>query len=271
MPYGKKKSNYQRMAKKAVVKSKANGLKVKKSVINPALKRVVRKMINNTEEKKFYTQSIAYKSPILGTGFNTTGNFGYNTASNIIPVITQGTGQQQRIGCKIRPTSLLVRGHILALPTTAAGGTNPYTNIPFYVRIVVWRQRQSMTTATNPAILDDGITSGGNDFEGSLDDLMVPFNKDRFNIAKVITLKLQPAANSGTAAAENLSKYPMSAFFKFRVPIPKVFVYNDTALDPSNCRWFMSAGIVNFDGTLAINTVSRANITAQSVLSYTDA
>lgn len=261
------RKNYAKMAKKAV-KGK-NGLNVSKPVVNPQLKNIVNKMIKKTEEKKFMTASIAYKSSILGTGFNTTGNFGYTTASNIIPVIQQGVGEQQRVGCKIRPQSLLIRGHVLALPTSA--GSNPYNNIPFYVRIVIWRQKQSMSTVSNTSFLDDGITSGGNDFDGSLDDLMVPYNKDRFEVCKSITLKLQPSTTTGTYSSENLSKFPISEFFKFYVPLPKTLVYNDTATDPSNCRWYMSAGVVNFDGQLAINTVVRAQITAQSVLVYTDA
>lgn len=265
-----KKKNYSRMAKKALAskKSSSNGIKTSQPVINPSLKAVVKRMINNTEEKKFMTASIAYKSNILGTGFNTTSNFGYTTSSSIIPVIQQGIGEQQRVGCKIRPVSFLCRGHVLALPT---GTSNPYTNIPFYVRVVIWRQKQSMTTLSNTGFLDDGITGGGNDFDGSLDDLMVPYNKDRFQIAVARTFKLQPSANTGTQPAENLSKYPMSALFKFRIPLPKTLVYNDTASDPSNARWYMSAGIVNFDGQLAINSIIRANITAQTVLTYTDA
>lgn len=262
------KKNYSKMAKKAVSKSK--GLTAKKTVINPVLKSYVNKIVKKQEEVKFFTAPIATKNSILGTGFNTTGNFGFNSASSIIPIIQQGVGQQQRIGNRIATKGYMtVRGHVLAMPTSAS--SNPYSNCPFYVRIVVWRQKQSFTTISNTQILDNGISAGGNDFDGSLDDLMTPYNKDRFQIGAVRTFMLQPNSTVGTYSSENLSKYPVSKFLRMYVKIPKVLTYNDNALDASNARWYVSAGIVNCDGTLAINTIVRAQITLDCTMRYTDA
>lgn len=266
----KPRKNYSKMAKKAVAKTKSNAVTVsQKSTINPLIKKYVKQAIAKEDENKFFTSDIAIKQAILGTGFNTTGAFGWNSLNNIIPVIQQGVGQQQRVGNKIRPTSFVVRGHVLALPVNST--TNNFPNMPFYVRICVWRQKQSMTTISNTQILDNGVSAGGNDFDGTLDDLLVPYNKDRFEIGVSRQFVLQPNASAGTASSENLSKYPVSKMFKFKVPIPKTFMYNDAALDPSNCRWYMSAGIVNHDGTLSVTTNSRAQITAVGVLHYTDA
>lgn len=271
--YGKKspRRSTRRVGRKSAARpTKSNGLRVQKAVINPALRKYVNKIVKSNEETKFFTTSIAYKQSILGSGFNTTGNFGYNTGSNILPVIQQGTGQQQRIGNRISTSGyFMVRGHVLALPTAAL--TNPYNNVPFYVKIVVWRQKPSMTTVSNTEIMDDGLTAGGVNFDGTLDDLMVPFNKDKFLIGATRTFMLQPNASTGTYSNENISKYPVSKFFKLRVPIPKTLSYNDVSADPTNCRWYLSAGIVNCDGALAINTIARAQITSEAVFRYKDA
>lgn len=263
-----RRKNYKKSAVGKV--SKSNGLKAKKTVINPLLKSYVKQIVRRNEETKFFTGSVAYKQSILGSGFNTTSNFGFNSSFSIVPTIQQGVGQQQRIGNRITtPGYITLRGHVIALPTSTT--SNPYNNIPFYVKIVVWRQRQSLTTVSNTAILDNGISAGGNDFDGTLDDMMVPFNYDRFEIAATRTFVLQPNATIGTYSAENLSKYPMHKFLKMRVKVPKTLMYNDNSNDPTNSRWYVSAGIANFNGDLAINTIARAQITLDCTMKYTDA
>lgn len=270
MPYGKKR-NYARMAKKAVRKPKANGIKASKPVINPLLKRYVKSVVARGEETKYTTASIAYKSNIVGAGFNTTGPIGYNTITNIIPTVYQGSTNYQRNGNRISPVgNLLVRGHVLALPVSTT--TNPFPNTPFYVRIVVWRARASMSTIFNSDILDDNIAPGGTSFDGTLDDMLLPYNKDKYIIASSKTIMLQPNATStGTYASENLSKFPVSKMFKMYIPLPKVLVYNDTSSDPSNCRWYLSAGVCNVDGTLPISSQWRASITAEALIKFKDA
>lgn len=271
MPAGRKK-NYQKMAKKSLSKQKlsSNGIKVSAPVVNPALKQYVNKIVKSNEETKILTNSIAYKSNITGIGFNTTGPTGFTSAFNILPVVAQGATQYNRIGNKISPVgNLLIRGHILALPTSST--SNPCPNLPFYVRVVVWRQKASMTTLTNSDILDDNVTAGGVPFDGTLDDLMIPFNKDKFVIGGVKTVKLQPNASVSTYSVENLSRYPVAQMFKMYVKLPKTITYNDTSADPSNCRWYFSAGVVNFDGSILTSSSIRANITAETVMKFKDA
>lgn len=262
-----RRKNYSKMAKKAVKKS--NGVTSKKRVVNPVLKSYVKKIVNGTEEVKFFTQPIATKTTLNGTGFNTTGNFGFNSGV-IIPQLSQGPGQTQRVGNQVSTRGrLLVKGHVLALPTSAT--SNPFPNMPFYVRIVVWRHKLNYSQTTNADILDNGLTAGGNPFDGTLDDLNVPFNKDKFDIGAVRVFSLQPISTVATYSSENLSKYPCSKFFKMYVKIPAKLKYNDATLEPQNCRWYLSAGIVNHDGSLAVNNIYRANITADSTMRWTDA
>lgn len=265
-PIIRKKRNYKRRPQKAL---KSNGIKALKPVINPALKKYVRSIVNKTEEIKMTTSNIAYRASVYGSGFNTTASTGYNTASSIIPVLYQGSGQSQRVGNKVRPLSFYIRGNLVALPVNAT--TNTSQNMPFYVRIVVWKQTANSTGLSNIQFLEDGITSGGVDFNGYLDDLMIPFNKDRYTIGAVRTIKLQPNSSSFTTNPENLSKFAVSKLFRMKVKLPKSLNYNDTALDPTNARWYLSAGIVNMDGSTLAATQIRCQITAHAVLKYRDA
>lgn len=272
--YGKK--NYAKMAAKAVKKvmskpSSGVAIKSKKLVINPVLKSYVGKVVRRNIETKFHTNGIASSAPILGSGFNTTLNYGYTSVSSIIPAIQQGVGQQQRNGNRIFPVGrMIVKGYVLASPVNTT--SNAYINTPFTVRIVVWRQKQNYTAVSNTAILDSGVTGAGNDFDGTLYNLMEPFNKDKFDIAAVRTFQLQPNSSAvGISPTENLSRYPVNRFFKMTVPLPRMLLYNDTGLDPQNCRWYLSAGIVQSNGTVIANTNTRATITADSIIYYTDA
>lgn len=263
------KRKYAKKMKKSKV-SKSNGIRAKKLVINPVLKSYVKRMVKGNTEIKFHTAALASSNNILGSGFNTTSNYGYTCPSSIIPSIQQGVGQQQRVGNKIRPVGkLLIKGYVLATPVTTTN--NAYINTPFTVRVVVWRQKQNYTAISNTAILDSGVTGSGNDFDGTLYDLMTPFNKDKFDIGAVRTFQLQPNYSVGVTPQENLSKYPVNKFFKMYVKLPKTLLYNDTGLDPQNARWYISVGIVQSTGAVIANTNVRATVTADSILYYSDA
>lgn len=272
MPYGKKR-NYKRMAKKSVAKSKANGIKTTKRIVNPALKQMVKRMISGTEEKKLANFDVAYRAPITGSGFNNNlgaGSFGYTTTVTIVPPVAIGTANANRIGNKIVPKSCYIRGVIRALPISAVGGNNAWPNEPFYVRVVIFKTKLNMDLNLNDTILDNG--AGSEPFDGTLETLLLPYNKDKYVIGATRQFKLQaPPGTAGTLVNNNIGSLPVSKLFKIRLPMPKVLTYVDTNPDPSNCRWYMAVGTVNVSGNIAANSDIRANITAESIMTYTDA
>lgn len=272
MPYGKKR-NYKRGGKKTTIKLKENGIKVLKPAINPALKKLVKKMISGTEEVKLANFDVAYRAPIFGTGFNNnlgSGNYGYTSALTIVPPVAIGTTNGQRIGNKIVPKSCYIRGVVRALPITSTGGTNAWPNEPFYIRIVVYKTKLNMDTNINDTILDNG--AGSEPFDGTLETLLLPYNKNKYIIGATRQYKLQaPPGTSGTLTNNNIGSLPVAKLFKIKLPIPKHLSYVDTNPDPSNCRWYLAAGIVNVSGNLASNLDVRANLTVESMLYYTDA
>lgn len=274
MPYVK--SPYKRkMASrvKSTRKPRSNGVKVSKPAINPQLKSYVKRMVKSTEEKKFANLEVAYRAHILGTGFDNAAvptAYGYTTNFNIIPPLTAGTGVANRIGNKVNPTSCFIRGYLRASPITAVGGTNSWPNEPFYVRVVLYRMKSSMTTNVNSDILDNG--NGTEGFDGTLDGMLLPYSKEKFLIAYSRTFKLQaPAGTVGTNVNNDIGGLPVAKFFKIKVPLPKTLSYVDVQTDPSNARWYLAAGVVNTSGNIAAATDIRCTITAESVMYFTDA
>lgn len=266
------KKNYAKMAKKAV-KSKSNGLKVMKPTINPVLKSYVKRIVNGTEEKKLANFDVAYRQPITGTGFNNNlgaGNYGYTTTVTIVPPVSIGTSNGNRVGNQITPKSCYIRGVVRALPISAVAGTNAWPNEPFYVRIVIYKTKLNMDLNLNDTILDNG--AGSEPFDGTLETLLLPYNKDKYVIGATRQFKLQaPPGTSGTLTNQNIGSLPVAKLFKINLPMPKKLTYVDTNPDPSNCRWYMAAGVVNSSGNIAANTDIRANITVESMMHYTDA
>lgn len=266
--FGKKAS---KMPKK--IKKGTNGLKVNKPVINPVLKQYVKRAVRGTEEKKIANMEVAYRSAINGSGFDNAaagGAYGFNASTTVVPLISQGVGPGDRIGNRIRPTSCYIRGYLRALPVTINTGSNYWPNEPFYVRVVLYRPKVNMSQNINSDILDNGNGSEG--FNGELDAMLLPYNKDKFLIGYSRTFKLQAPVSSVTNAPNNdIGGLPVCKFFNIRVPMPKQLIYVDTSTAPSNCRWYLSAGIVNTSGNIAANTDIRCNVTAEAVMHYTDA
>lgn len=271
----KGKKNYSKMAKKAVSKmvpAPANGIKTLKPVMNPDLKKYVERIVKTTEEVKISNQEIAYRTPINGSGFDVQGlpPYGFNSTTHIYPFISQGTGIADRTGNKIRPTKCFIRGYIRASPISAIGGNNAWPNEPFYVRLVLYRPKANMSVNTNNDIMDNG--NGTEFFNGELDGMLLPYNKEKYLIGYSKTFKLQaPAGSAGTLVNNDIGGLPVSVFFRIKVPTPKTFTYVDTQTSPSNSRWYLSAGVVNTSGNLAAASDIRATISAESLLYFTDA
>lgn len=269
------KKNYNKMAKKAILKKSSavsNGVKMNKPVINPVLKSYVKRIVSGSEEKKKAVLQMAYKAFINGTGFDNAAvpAYGYTTSIPVIPLISQGTTVADRVGNVIRPTFCQVRGYVRASPITATGGANSWPNEPFYVRLVLYRPKSNMSANINSDILDNGSSSQG--FDGELDAMLLPYNREKFLIGYSTTFKLQaPAGTVGTNVNNDIGGLPVSKLFKIRVPLPKKLTFVDAQQSPSNARWYLAAGIVNTSGNLAAATDIRATITLSSIMEFTDA
>lgn len=272
MKYGLKKKTYARKMKKGVKKS--NGIKTTKKVVNPMLKSIVKRLMRKESEVKTVTSTVfpvvGANGDIMGSGINNSvvPSYGITSLLPIIPPISQGTGQGQRIGNQISPVSLILRGIINALPTNSSN--NNYPNQPFYVRVIVFCPRSNSTSnVIGYDLLDQGTTNV--EFDGSLNDLLLPYNRDKYTILKSFQVNLQPVYDpvSTAGAIENTNK-KVNHLFKIRIPLPKTLKYVDTLQDNSKTRYYMAAGVVNWNGNLLAQTDIRAKINCEAILKYRD-
>jgi len=268
------KKSYSRKMKRSSPKTKkSNGIQTTKKVVNPMLKKVVKRLMHKESEVKCAVQDIWYKQGIAGTGINNqaTPAYGATFATCIIPPLANGTGQGARIANKVNPVALQIRGYCNALPTSSNTGSNYWPNEAFYVRIVVYCLKSQLAVNANNLLLDNGVAA--EDFAGTPDSLLLPYNRDRFRIAKTLQFPLQPPVHLAdtTVNTEVNQNRKTMRLFKFKVPLPKTLTYVDgTSFDPSNSRWYIAAGVVNQSGNIAASTDFRAQISAQAIMYYRD-
>lgn len=266
-----RKSRAQVKAKREAFAAWKKAKKVKK--VTKPIKAYVKRAIGRSEEIKCApVLTIADQQPIPGTGLSNAAGLGYTYTNSIVPTLTQGPTDGQRIGNVINCKKMVLKYTLQALPVTAIGGTNNFLALPFLCRVIVYRHRYATDDYGNNNILDIG---GSSQNLGSTPDLWIePYNKKEFVIAYSKTYLMQPIANNTGAAtvADNVAngaKQFVTA--KAIIKMPKKLYFNDSTTIPTNAGWFFAAACCNTDGTGAVTTQFRARVNAESFLYYTDA
>lgn len=138
-----------------------------------ALKRAVHKILDSKLEVKHATQN-------GNANFNSAAN-SYGDCINLLPDIQNGTGNAQRIGCKIKPRGLYVKGYF---QTWWADNDIHRSRIGLRVVVGMPCGFQEISSAMNlnqdwlPEIIDNGYTTSG--LDGSIDAFMGKINRRRF-------------------------------------------------------------------------------------------
>jgi len=78
----------------------------RKLAVPRAIKTFVRKAIGRNEETKFATNS--YTLTAFNAGISSAGDF-----ITVLPQVPQGVGQNLRIGARIEPVKLVIRGYVI--------------------------------------------------------------------------------------------------------------------------------------------------------------
>jgi len=270
MPYGKR--NYKKMAKKALAKPRAKTA-YKKASVPLKIKNFVKRTLDRQQEDKHDLLNVFSNANCQAGGFDSTlTNTGLTTTSSIIPIISQGVGVDQRIGNRITAKSLTARLVLMARPVNPTD--NYVAGLPFYVRVVFYNRKDSMTNNTNNTILDLG--GSVTNFSGSVASLLLKYNKDTYNIIKSYTFKMAPAQAinaSAISSSENMPNGFSSHIFRnISIPIPKKLVYDDTSAQP-NHRIYCAVGVVNADSSAVLpsGTGYRLRVSLDTHLVYEDA
>lgn len=197
----------------------------------------------------------------------------------VIPQVTEGTDGHQRIGDKIRPKYLIVKGH-LQYDHAFQGNFAP----PSTVRVMILTQRniKSATDVSSRAdvshLLKDNIgTDTGRQYTGSMFDNLAPINKDLFTVFMDRKFKMLPQlytglGNSSDTNTKTLSGTQRTYTFYKKIRCPKTLYYDDgNANVANNFAPFVCMGAVTDDGSGPFSLNTPYHLTVQGELYFTDA
>lgn len=247
-------------------KAKAEAAKVPEKV-----KAYVKKALDADNEDKHMLKNVFSATNCLGGGFDSTGtNIGLTTTDSIIPLVIQGTAVSNRVGNRINVKSLLVRLMLEAKPVATS---NSVEGLPFYVRVVFYNRKDSMTNPTNNTILDLAGTSTSFTYQNQ--SLLLKYNTDLFNIISSKTYKMAPCQGV-TDVGVTSERQPPNGFVshvlrQFKIKCPKKLIYDDGASQPMH-RIYCAIGVVNADGSNVLPALNgtRLQVSLDTQLVYED-
>lgn len=226
---------------------------IKVAVRKPsALVKVVRKVASAVVDRKIetkYCTTVAENNVAHNSGIAAGDCYRVCPEVRSTPV-TSGSSYG-RIGDKIAPTGLYVRGQVgLVTPSTS--------NKPIMVRILVlqlkgqhyWPSAQSAWTSGAYAALLKRNDEGGVEnvtFGGLSQDLYTPVNKDVFEVLGERYIKLQGHVDG---SVESSPRNALAKNFNMKIKTPAKLTYGATAnIYPENFAPFVSIGYAYMDGT----------------------
>jgi len=263
--------------RKAYLKRKAN------AKVPLKVKNYVKKAIDREIQDKQEVSVIASTQGVLTTGFirgfgidNTSSNYGLTT-TNIIPPITFGQEEDKRIGNKVRTKSLVANYVIYAQPLDAVvANNNTPEGIPFLVAVLFYNRKDSRGSSINDTIKDYGATN--TEFT-NINDFLLPFNKESFNILSYKVYKMYPSQKKqvvGTVeqfvGVNSIPGYVPMVMKSQRLKLPATLIYDDAATTPTNARVYCAMGCFNIDNSVANRAdVIRARVELNTTLTYQNA
>lgn len=204
------------------------------------------------------------------------------TAADCTPILGQinpGTSAQQRIGDRLKPKRLTVKG-VVSLTGDAFSSTTP-----FYVRLIIASQKDIKVGGQIAAgivdtshLLRPGFDgAAGSDqvpFKGNTMELNFPMNTDKFRVYMDKIVKLVPCSTPLTSPGVPLCPVPnWTARFSYTFKqLPAALTYDD-----GNGNWannfapFFACGYAYCDGNAPDTVTTRVTTNVYSALSFEDA
>lgn len=239
--YGRKKS----VVKKAVRKGRSQ-----------AFRKKVLSVIHRAAEDKNYVTYAANQS-IVSAQVNIPFNI------NLVPPITLGTGQSNRIGNQVSIRRAAIRGLVNLVPYNAT--TNPTVG-PVYVKMFLFsvKNMQNSASLSSTSIgsnfFDTGASSAG--FQNSTLDIVLPVNKNLITLHKTKTVLLSSGATQGStyynsAGGSCGSSGRFSAPYTFSYgKLMKSLRYDDASpTQPTNRNLWLAMQAVYADGTSVAGSI----------------
>lgn len=216
----------------------------KQTKVSAPIKSYIARTIRNNEETKMSTNQYGL------TNFNA----GINTSSDLItvlPVCVQGTGQNNRIGNKIRPIRLEITGYVMYQTNSAQGNADAKM---IGGRLFCFQDKTSRAYSNNIYnynLLNLGGTSSN--YTGTALNFVAPHNNDQFKFfcdKKMKFLKPYGLTNNATPSATvAITGMDNSLFHPFKIVLtqkhlPALFSYDaaDDGNFPTNFSPYIALG-----------------------------
>lgn len=248
--------------KKAPVRKMVKKVMKKRAPVSLSIKSYVQKALGKAIENKVpapLSSTDALLVPITNT-------VSWGTLIPLANVfnVTQGVGQGQRVGDKIRPKRWNFRGFI---------HNNGSASIPYVVKMFIFKLKLTYEDPTGPAysgpvdFYQNGSTSQGpvNNYQ----DIMRTVNTDKYQIYTTRTFKVGAA---GVGGGNNDFK----AVCPFNINLLKYqdhrLTYNDSVTNtPQNAGLYACFAIANFDGTSGVPGTNAPQLSYDVNAEYEDA
>lgn len=256
------RKNYRKMAG---LKTRATK---KVATLTKPVARAVQRIVSRNLETKYITTGVenaVFHNSAIGPA----------DQYRVLPNIAAGVSEFQRVGDRIRPKSLTVKGQVSMYTPTP-------NNKPIMVRILILQLKAARywpnavnvwnSGASNVLLkINDDVTAAENiPYNGDYNSNFLPVNREAFDVLGERFIKLDGHKDGSVESVT-----PGALARTFNIPIkkcPKVLKYTgQAAVAPENFAPFMAVGYAYMDGTGADTISTNIVVSAQSHLYFTDA
>lgn len=245
----------------------------KSSKVSAPVKSYVNRLIRRNEETKFVSNSYTLTS--FNAGIGVSADF-----LALLPPVTQGTAQSQRIGNKVRPTKLVIRGYVIY---NADAGSAKQDARMIGGRLFCFQDKATRSYSNNVLnyhLLDNGGTS--ENFVGTPINWCTPHNSDQFTWyadKKMKFLKPFGYTNNTTPTTSNaITGMDSSLFHPFTITLtakqlPAVLLYDqtDSVSYPTNFAPYLALGYCDFFNGSPDTTTTQLAMQFNATLYFKDA
>lgn len=247
----------------------------RRALATSRLGKLVRRIVNRGVEVKHVGQNV------INAAFNSS----ISAASEcypLLPAVTEGTDGHQRIGDRIQPKYLIVKGkiHYDSSVTGAGGNTGPYIG-PSTVRLLLLSQKNIKISSDVSSradvehLLKDNIgTDTARAYTGTQFDNLAPINKDLFTVHmdRKYKLKGQMTKELGNSNTVTWADTQRTLYFVKKIRCPKTLFFDDgNGNTPNNFAPFFCMGSVLDDNQSPWSATTPYRAVVQAELYFTDA
>lgn len=262
------KINRKNLTRKA--KKTPKGKFTTKKVSDKPIKDLIKKVIHEqAETKQGWT---TFNPTFFNSGINSSGD-----ACRLIPDMTKGTDDNDRVGDQIKVQKFTISGHILFAPQ-GPSQSDSYRRVACRLMVVSPKAFAGYRSAVDNATtwMSYLIKKGGTttNFSGLISDLYAPINHDAItsHYDEVFFVNQSFFTSSTGAMAGDMNQ--STRFFKINLKVKnKTFKYDDTidsGLTPSNACYILLCGYVFLDGSSPDTLSTRIQLGYSSMIDYED-